>query len=294
MVRWTLALLVLVGCAATERSEDVATTSSSVWPPATSPAGSISEPLTATGWKVLEVVDGDTLRVVGPDGEQRVRLIGVNAPEEDECFHDEATAVLRDVAGRAAVVLVRDASDRDRFDRLLRFVERTDGVDVGAELVRRGAARSQRYEPDVSRNDHYDELQAEARAAGRGLWASDACGTPATTGELRVGVDLQYDAPGDDNLNLNEEWVRFTNEGDAPLDLSGWLVADESSSHRYRFDELELAAGASVTLFTGCGRDTSTERYWCNDDSAVWNNSGDTVFLRDPQGNTVLAESYRE
>ena len=38
--------------------------------------------------------------------------------------------------------------------------------------------------------------------------------------------------------------------------------------------------GAAVTLFTGCGTDTDVERYWCNSDSAVWNNGGDTVFLR--------------
>ena len=54
-----------------------------------------------------------------------------------------------------------------------------------------------------------------------------------------------------------------------------------------------LEPGASVTLFTGCGIDTATERYWCNEDSAVWNNSGDTVFLYDPAGNTVVTESYR-
>ena len=102
-----------------------------------------------------------------------------------------------------------------------------------------------------------------------------------------------YDAPGDDNHNLDEEWVRFTNTGTAPVDLSGWHVADESSSHRYTFDDLTLVPGAAVTLFTGCGSDTESERYWCNADSAVWNNSGDTVFLRDPSGNNVVAETYR-
>lgn len=261
--------------------------------PATSTNEPTSDPTRAT-WTVREVVDGDTLRVDGPDGEARVRLIGVNAPERDECFHGEATEILQELVGDREVVLVRDVSDTDRFGRLLRFVETTDGADVGADLVRAGAARSQRYEPDVSRNDRYDELQTAARAAGSGLWAPDACGSPATADEVRIGVELQYDAPGDDDLNLNDEWVRFTNDGGAPLDLTGWLVADESSSHRYRFDELVLAVGASVTLFTGCGADTATDRYWCNEDSAVWNNSGDTVFLQDPQGNVVVAESYRE
>lgn len=300
MARWVVGLLLLLGCTATESAGDPSPSTSDGRPATstapTAPITPTDQPAPQPGgatWSVLDVVDGDTLRVAGPDGEERVRLIGINAPELDECFHGRATELLRELVGGREVVLVRDESDTDRFGRLLRFVDTTDGVDVGAELVRTGAARSQRFEPDVSRNDRYDELQAEAQQDGRGLWAPDACGASTADDGVWIGVDLRYDAPGDDNLNLNEEWVRFTNDGDAPLDLTGWLVADESSSHRYRFDELVLGAGASVTLFTGCGTDTATERYWCNEGSAVWNNSGDTVFLQDPQGNVVVAESYR-
>ena len=161
-----------------------------------------------------------------------------------------------------------------------------------ASCVRAGFARSQRFEPDTSRSGEYDALQADAQAADGGLWAPNACGSP-IDGAVSVTIDIEPDAPGDDNFNLNEEWVRFTNAGGAPLDIDGWQVADESSSHRYEFNELILEPGASVTLFTGCGTDTATERYWCNENSAVWNNSGDTVFLYDQVGNTVVAESYR-
>jgi micrococcal nuclease len=266
-------------------------------PSTVSAAVSSTEPVPDGGvgptWTVVEVVDGDTIRVDGPGGEQRVRLIGVNAPELGECFHDEATERLRELVAGSGVRLVSDESDTDRFDRLLRFVETVDGTDVNGELVRSGVARSQRYEPDVSRNDRYDALQTEAQQARRGLWAPDACGAPVASADVRIGVDLQYDAPGDDNLNLNGEWVRFTNEGAAGLDLTGWLLADESSTHRYRFDELVLPPGGSVTVFTGCGTDSQTERYWCNEGSAVWNNSGDTVFLQDPNGNVVVSQSYR-
>ena len=69
------------------------------------------------------------------------------------------------------------------------------------------------------------------------------------------------------------------NAGSAVLELTGWQV---SSSHRYTFGTLTLGPAASVTLYAGCGSDTDDERYWCNTNSAVWNNSGDTVFLRDP------------
>lgn len=247
-------------------------------------------------WDVVEVVDGDTIRVTGASGEERVRLIGINTPEIDECFSDEATAALRDAIDSNEVRLVRDVSETDQFGRLLRFVELEDGTDIGGEQVRRGFAVSRRYEPDVSRNRLYDDLQSAARAARRGQWSPEACG-PGTMDATAIEIDIHADAPGDDNHNLNEEWVRFTNAGSTTVDLDGWQIADESASHRYRFADLTLATGDSVTVFTGCGSDRNdppVERYWCNEVSAVWNNSGDTVFLRDPNGNNVATHTYRE
>jgi micrococcal nuclease len=243
-------------------------------------------------WNAVEVIDGDTFRVNGPDGEQTVRMIGINAPEQGECFYEEATAALQFSLGDRDLHLVSDVSDVDQYGRKLRYVELADGTDVGAELVEGGYVRSLHYEPDVSRNDEYDELQVTAERAGVGLWAANACGMPISS-NASIEIEGQYNAPGDDNLNLNEEWVRFTNTATSALDLSGWQVADESSKHRYQFEDLVVAPGTSVTLFTGCGSDTATERYWCNEDSAVWNNKGDTVFLKDPSGNTVVAETYR-
>jgi len=260
----------------------------------TSPAvgGAVGSTAGEALWTTLEVIDGDTIRVDGPDGQQTVRMIGINAPERGECFYDDATAALQYSLGDRGVRLVRDVSDVDRNGRALRYVEFEDGSDVGAALVEGGYVRSHHYEPDIGRSDEYDELQEVAEQAGVGLWAVDACGVPSAP-RAPIAVDGQYNAPGDDNDNLNDEWVTFTNTGTDPIDLSGWQVADESSSHRYSFGALTLAAGAAVTLYTGCGSDTDTERYWCNEDGAVWNNTGDTVFLRDGSGNNVVAETYR-
>lgn len=240
-------------------------------------------------WSVVSIVDGDTLELSGAEGVMTVRLIGVNAPEDGECLADEAAAALRELAA-GPVMLVADETNTDQYGRALRYVETPAGVDVGGELVRRGLAISRRYEPDTARNDAYDALQADAVAAGVGTWAPDACGPAAD--QVTIEVDVRYDATGDDNENLNDEWVRFTNTGTAPVDLEGWTVADESASHRYSFRSLALAPAASVTLFTGCGTDTETERFWCNSGSAVWNNAGDTLFLRDPNGNNVVVHPY--
>lgn len=247
-------------------------------------------------WLVVEVTDGDTLDVARGDDVRTVRLIGINAPEAEDCWADEATAALSDVVGHGPVWLTSDETDLDRYDRALRYVRDADGDDVGAQLVERGAAIASSYPPDTDNDRRYALLQVAARRDGLGLWAPDACPGGISEALPLVGgtieIDIHENAAGDDNHNLNDEWVRFTNAGTAALDLSGWTVRDESSSHRYRFGELELAVGASVTLYTGCGADTASERFWCNTDSAVWNNDGDTVYLLDPAGNIVVELSY--
>jgi micrococcal nuclease len=232
------------------------------------------------------VVDGDTLRVELAGDEERVRLIGINAPERGECLADEATRALRDLIAGAEVALVADRSDRDRFGRLLRHVE-ADGTDVAAELVRDGLALAQRYPPDTTRSDGYEGAQRAAQDAGVGMWAADACG--AATGDGEVVIDaLRFDADGDDNLNLNDEWVRIANRGSSAVDLTGWVLKDTSATHRYSFPQgFSLEPDGRVTVRTGCGTDSATVLHWCNQGSAVWNNSGDTAFLLDPSGNIV-------
>lgn len=105
-----------------------------------------------------------------------------------------------------------------------------------------------------------------------------------------IGITIRFDADGNDNDNKNDEWVRFSNDGTTDLDLTGWAVSDEGP-HRYRFANLVLPPGSAVTLFTGCGTDSGTERYWCNPGSAVWNNGGDTVFLVDSSGSPIAQKS---
>jgi endonuclease YncB( thermonuclease family) len=261
--------------------------------PSAVPTSSTSPPPgdESDSWRSVRVVDGDTVEVSGPDGDMTVRLIGINTPESGECFGEEASEALARLVSGAELVLVEDRSDVDRFGRALRYVETANGVDVGAELVAGGFAIARRYPPDDARADVYADRQREAQREQRGLWAPDACGI-GDGGGAQIEVEVNADAPGDDGRNLNGEWARFTNIDADPVDLDGWEVADESASNRYRFSDLVLQPGAGVTVFSGCGPDDDTSRFWCVSGSAVWNNSGDTVFLRDPQGNIVVSLSY--
>jgi len=242
-------------------------------------------------WSVVEVVDGDTVVVVRAGREERVRIVGINTPESGECLADASGDRVDDLVGGESVRLVRDTTDVDEFDRLLRYVETLDGTDVGGVLVGEGLAIARRFEPDTARAVTYERLQAVARDARIGLWAPDACG-PVTVVEGAIRITVNADPPGDDTDDLTGEWVEFTNTAATEIDLDGFTVADESASNRYEFDDVTLGAGATLRLVTGCDDDTDRVVHWCADGSAVWNNGGDTVFLRDRAGNLVVALTY--
>jgi micrococcal nuclease len=124
---------------------------------------------------VTSVVDGDTIRVRMPSGEEeRVRYIGVDTPETNmdrECFGAQATAEnIRLVEGRR-VRLRFDAERRDRYGRLLAYVYRGSTF-INAELLRRGFAQPLTVAPNVGHADEFTRLAGEARQAGRGLWSA--------------------------------------------------------------------------------------------------------------------------
>lgn len=152
------------------------------------PAGAVdapSPPPEAELVRVIDVTDGDTIRVEWPDGWwERVRYIGIDTPEigrdpgePDEPWGVEATTVNRDLVDGKRVLLERDISDTDQYDRLLRYVwvETDDGwVMVNGELVAAGLADVRAYQPDTKHDAWLRQLQDEARDAGRGMFGDGA------------------------------------------------------------------------------------------------------------------------
>lgn len=140
----------------------------------------------ATQVRVTAVVDGDTLRVEDLAGRPlgRVRLLGIDAPEvahpptPAECYADQATDLLEDLAPVGSTVqLVTDSGqpDRDRYDRLLRYVDLSTNagdVDLAGELLARGAARRYGAAQDLARADSYAAAADDAQDAASGLWGS--------------------------------------------------------------------------------------------------------------------------
>jgi endonuclease YncB( thermonuclease family) len=121
--------------------------------------------------QVRRVIDGDTIDVF-LDGEvQRVRYIGMNTPERNEPCYDEATDANRDLVGDETVLLVKDTSETDRFDRLLRYVY-VGNTFVNAELVEQGFAEVALYRPDDKHHDMFRQAEQVAAEAGIGCHVS--------------------------------------------------------------------------------------------------------------------------
>jgi micrococcal nuclease len=126
---------------------------------------------------VTSVVDGDTIDVRLESGKrERIRLIGIDAPELGRCFSAEASGRARGLALGKRVVLRGDATQatRDRHGRLLAYVWLPGGRDLGYQLIAGGFARVYVYRNAFERLSAYRKAEAGAKRGSVGQWR--ACG----------------------------------------------------------------------------------------------------------------------
>ncbi len=118
--------------------------------------------------EVVAVIDGDTIDVRLDGSVERVRYYGVDTPERSERCFEEATKRNEALAGDA-VLLLSDARERDRFDRLLRYVFDEDGGSLDARLIAEGLGVA--WREDGAYRAELVALEDEVRAAAVGcLW----------------------------------------------------------------------------------------------------------------------------
>ena len=176
--------------------------------------------------RVLDVTDGDTVIVARGRGQVTVRLFGIDAPEGDQPFGREATALLSQrVLGKVIDV---DMKDVDTYGRLVASIS-LESSDIGEELVRAGAAWHYVQYSDDAR---LAAAEREARAARRGLWKAPApqppwsfrssstpvplLGRPAATGTFHGNRDSKVlHAPGCQHYNCKNCTVTFATVAEA-------------------------------------------------------------------------------
>ena len=85
---------------------------------------------------VARIVDGDTLEL---GNGQLVRLVGIDTPERGQCGYAEASDRLAEMALGKEVTLTLSDEDKDRYGRLLRYVD-VGPIDVGLRQIEKGSA----------------------------------------------------------------------------------------------------------------------------------------------------------
>lgn len=205
--------------------------------------------------QVVEVLDGDTVRL---DDGRRVRLAGVTAPRPARAPAEsssappavplaaEARAALNELVAGRAVALRFGGAREDRHGRVLAQLTRDDGLWVQGEMLGQGWARVQTFADNRARAAEMLAREAEARAAGRGLWAHPAYavrtpdsvaadvdsfqlveGRVVKAAAVREQVFLNFGADWKTDFTVsigNEALRRFRRAGLDPLTLEGRTV----------------------------------------------------------------------
>lgn len=175
-------------------------------PPGAAPAWWTSQiPANAEPATLSRITDGDTIRVITGGQEEPVRLILIDTPETrdpnrpPECFGQEATEYLTWLLSLGGTLyLERDVSERDQFDRLLRYawLDFDDGHAylVNEVMVRSGYASLSTYPPDLKYVEEIREANRFAREHGYGLWSGCLTDASGDTNDLTAAPEAPSDS----------------------------------------------------------------------------------------------------
>lgn len=140
---------------------------------------------------VVQIVDGDTLTVQHNGRAEKIRLIGIDAPESSinnktkkdaargngdvetiTKMGKEATRFVRKIVKPGDPIVIEfDKQTRDKYGRLLGYVYLSSGKMLNEEIVKAGYATLLTYPPNVKYQNRFLKAYREARENNRGLWA---------------------------------------------------------------------------------------------------------------------------
>jgi len=176
--------------------------------------------------EVIEVIDGDTIRVKSLQSDEifRVRYLGIDTPEiegpdYETCFSDEAKERNEELVLDQKLILEFDKDRYDRFGRTLAYVYTLDEegekeLFVNLELLREGYARFYLDKQNILRQDELVQVAMEAQEDFLGLWGT--CGEPrfdekcVIKGNVTERGKKYYHLPGDKYYSLTK--VNFLKE----------------------------------------------------------------------------------
>jgi micrococcal nuclease len=136
-------------------------------------------PIPAGTYAIDHFIDGDTIAVKMNGTVEPVRFIGVDTPETHkpntpvQCYGPAAAAFTKQQIGSQRVRLVADAqsTDRDRYNRLLRYVYLPNGTLLDQALVAGGYGFAYVQFP-FTKSASFTQSQADAQSNHKGLWGN--------------------------------------------------------------------------------------------------------------------------
>jgi micrococcal nuclease len=138
-------------------------------------------------YQVTKFDDGDTIQVDMEGKKETIRFIGVDTPETHDprkpiqCFGKAAAAFTKNLIGENRVRLEADPtnSNRDRYQRLLRYVYLPNGTLVNKKIIAEGYGFALVSFP-FQKMEEFKAVQVTAREQNKGLWGG--CTVNTSTG----------------------------------------------------------------------------------------------------------------
>lgn len=132
---------------------------------------------------LIRIVDGDTIEVSLGGAVEKVRLMGIDAPESVdprrpvECYGKESSSHLSLLLAAPSIYLESEstAANRDTYNRLLRYVFTSQGELVNKTMIEDGYAFEYTYDIPYTRRDEFIRAEHDARKSALGLWSPSAC-----------------------------------------------------------------------------------------------------------------------
>lgn len=206
---------------------------------------------------LTRVIDGDTIETdLG-----KIRLLGINTPEKNQEGYQQAKDFLKQFENKS-ITLEKTIEDKDMYGRFLRYVFYQSRF-LNKEILALGLAHFYTYNEDKYTSS-LRQAEEQARNSELGIWekSQNVCAS------CIVLIKLNEIDPG--------EYLILGNKCGFSCNLAGWRIDDDSSSHTRKLDFSILAGGNKRLDYNG----------------SVWNDDGDSFYLRDDSGKLVVFYRY--
>jgi micrococcal nuclease len=209
---------------------------------------------------VVRVIDGDTIEIARNETlKETIRLLGINTPERGEKYYKEAKEFLESLVLNRTIELEKLREDKDKYGRSLRYIFAA-GKNVNINIIEEGFANA--YFP--SGKDRYAERFYEAWEQclneGKNLCEK-------STDKCINCIELM-------DLSIKNSEAVLSNKCSFECDVKGWELKGEGRKKTV-LEEI-ISPGESIVIET----------------ENAWQETGDSLFLRDENGNLILHYHY--